>query len=151
MSGWQRGHRRTENHHRAAPLRCYQNRATPCMKTKSALPGCGWMGHEASVTQSPGAHPSVLISREELPVTYAWNSRDRLCPPRMVWFKRNYHYPEFEIARMHKRRIRAYNRVERPAESRVKADRWNRQRFPGRTGEWPLNQKARRRKCPISS
>jgi hypothetical protein len=79
-------------------------------------------------------------------VTYAWSARDRLCPPRMVWLERHHYHPEFEIARMRMRSLRAYNRVERPAESRVEADRWNRRRFAGRLGEWPLYKPYGRRK-----
>jgi hypothetical protein len=36
--------------------------------------------------------------------------------------------------------------VHRPTESRVDADRWSRQRFTGRLGEWPFCKPHRRRK-----
>jgi hypothetical protein len=83
-------------------------------------------------------------------MTYAWSSRDRLCPMRMVWHERNYNDPRFELRRLEHRMGRgkslARNRVERPSESRVEADRWSRRRFPGLTGEQPLQRKAKRRR-----
>jgi hypothetical protein len=68
---------------------------------------------------------------------------------RMVWFGTNYNEPKFELVRLvHgiRHSLRARNRVGRPAESRVEADRWMRQKAAaGRLGEWPKWRKAKRR------
>jgi hypothetical protein len=64
----------------------------------------------------------------------------------MVWLDRNRNAPEFELIRLEKsmQGVRAHNRVQRPAESRVGADRWLRRRFGGRLSEWPRWRKARK-------
>jgi len=69
---------------------------------------------------------------------YAWNSRNRLCPPRMIWLEHNYNDHKFELARMHKRRLRAYNKLGWKRESKVEYHHWKYRIAAGILGEWPL-------------
>lgn len=73
---------------------------------------------------------------------FVWGSEGRLRPMRMVWLDRNHHYHRFEIAKWERREMRAWSRDLR-REPKVENDREMRQRYPGRTGDWPRHRKAR--------
>lgn len=68
---------------------------------------------------------------------FAWASRDRLCPMRMVDnLGHNYHC--FEIARFKKRRrLRSYSGFLQAHRGRVEYKRWAHTVAAGRLGEWP--------------
>ena len=77
---------------------------------------------------------------------YAWQSRDRLCPPRMVWLEHNYNEPRYELVKWHQPSLRDPPRLAWGPwrKAKVEDDRDSRQRFPGETGRWPLNRRRRK-------
>lgn len=76
-------------------------------------------------------------------MSYGWAARNRLTPLRMVDI--GHSYPRFEIDRWHRPNLRNTPRLTARAESfhetRVEYDRWQRRRFPGLIGEWPLTKR----------
>lgn len=59
---------------------------------------------------------------------------------RMEWFDENYNEPLYELRKYKKPTLRGYSElVMLKAEPKVESDRDMRQRYPGKTGEWPLN------------
>jgi hypothetical protein len=66
---------------------------------------------------------------------YVWSARSRLTPPRLVWHEPN--YPEHEVVRYQRNRLRAFPQLGWKREGRVEGDRARRQRWAGRLGEWP--------------
>jgi hypothetical protein len=66
---------------------------------------------------------------------FAWSQRDRLTPMRMIEISHG--YPKFEIARWERPCIRG-RVIGLKRDNQVEHDRYNRRRFPGRTGMWPV-------------
>jgi hypothetical protein len=79
---------------------------------------------------------------------FAWSSAGRLRPMRMVWWDTGHSY-RFELVKYQRPCLRAFTRCDNtciggPGQTRVEQDRENRQRYPGRTGEWPKRYGKRR-------
>lgn len=68
---------------------------------------------------------------------YAWSSRARLCPLRMVWLDDNYNDPVYELTKLHRRNMRRYPK-QLQARTRVPNVRFRHRVAPGRLGEWPV-------------
>jgi hypothetical protein len=84
-------------------------------------------------------------------MTFCWGSRDRLAPMRMIWLERNYNEPRFAMRQMMgPRRLRAWLKCDRDmlggTVNKVELDRENRQRSPGKLGDWPLNRNRPKRR-----
>jgi hypothetical protein len=78
---------------------------------------------------------------------YCWARADRLRPMRMVWTEQNWNELEFTLIRWRKPHLKQVPRLPWIKwGSKVDEDRWHRQHFPGRTGEWPRNMHKRKRK-----
>lgn len=76
---------------------------------------------------------------------YAWSSRGRLCPMRMVWFDRRCYLPKYELVRMARRRsLRAF--VPCYSEPKVAYHRLLNRSSAGVLGDWPVHKYGRRKK-----
>ncbi len=84
---------------------------------------------------------------------YAWASRDRLCPMRMV-SNHGYHWHRFEIAQEEARRsLRGWLRLKESTENheyKFERKRWEHKIAPGRLGEWPIFRYEKRKNAEIS-
>lgn len=81
-------------------------------------------------------------------MTFAWASAGRLRPMRMVWLERNYNDPKYELVKWRQPSLRTVPRMEWARLPKVEDDRESRQRFPGKTGEWPRNRRQKRKAKP---
>jgi len=75
---------------------------------------------------------------------YAWSSRDRLCPMRMVPL--DWSYPKYETVKYHRPRLRKMTRLEIGPRLRVQEIPFNSDYPPGRLGEWPVFRYGRRKR-----
>lgn len=83
---------------------------------------------------------------------FCWGSAGRLRPSRMCWLKHNYNDPRYELVKWRQPSLRRMPRlgIFLDREGKVERDREGRQRFPGKTGEWPRHQKKRRSQSGVS-
>ena len=78
---------------------------------------------------------------------FCWQSRDRLCFPRMVWLEHNYNEPKYELVKYRSARgLRAWPRLIPCYETKVDNYLWKIRKFPGIMGYWPLNRRPKRPK-----
>jgi hypothetical protein len=88
-------------------------------------------------------------------MTYAWASRDRLCPMRMVWPEHNYNWPKYELRRLRitYSSLRAGTRLHGKPGSKIERRREEHRRYVGRLGEqphWrPDHRKRKRRRSSL--
>lgn len=73
---------------------------------------------------------------------YAWSSRHRLAPMRMVHDGGG--YPKYDIVKMERPRLRGYRKRLRPA-CKLPRLRWKHMVAAGRLGEWPVFKYGRRK------
>lgn len=66
---------------------------------------------------------------------YAWCSRSRLTPMRMV--SEYEHYPKYDLVKMRRRQLLARTKFLRQ-EPRLDAIVWKKVESPGRLGQWPV-------------
>lgn len=74
---------------------------------------------------------------------YAWSSRDRLAPMRMVAC--DHHYPKYDIIKYRKPSLRKMTKLEIGPRLRVEECRFASDYPPGRLGEWPVFRYGRRK------
>lgn len=75
---------------------------------------------------------------------FAWSSRDRLCPMRMV-FDDIPNYPKYETVKYRRPRLRR-TMLELQQSTRLENCRWVSRSPAGRLGEWPVFKYGRRKR-----
>lgn len=78
-------------------------------------------------------------------MTFAWSSRDRLCPMRMVYDDIP-HYAKYEIKKEHRPRLRRWPKLGWHVSTKLELCRMGSSFPPGRLGEWPVFRYGRRKR-----